>query len=433
MPPLHRAKPRIVTSLPGPNAAQWIARDSRVISPSYTPMYPLVVRRASGCIVEDVDGNRFLDMTAGIAVTSVGHSHPAVVKAIRRQAGRLIHMSGTDFHYEPQIELAERLAELAPGDGPKRVFFANSGTESVEAALKLARRHTGRQNVIAFFGSFHGRTYGSMSLSASKPLQREGFGPLVPGIYHAQYGNLESVRTLLPHTCPPHELAAIFVEPIQGEGGYIVPPDDFLAGLRAICDEHGALLVFDEVQSGIGRTGKMFASEHWNVVPDITCLAKGIADGMPLGAIVAHAHVMDWPRGSHASTFGGNPVSCAAALETLRLVETRYMERAQERGEQLVAGLHKLATEFELIKEVRGKGLMIGMEIQRDGKPAPQLRDAIVQAAFEHGMLILPCGPSTIRFCPPLCLRRGQVRLAVALLRKVILQLESQAQRVDAV
>ncbi len=298
------------------------------MSPSYTRVYPLVVRRAKGAMIEDMDGNRFLDFTAGIAVTNVGHSHPRVVAAIRKQAGRLVHMSGTDFYYAPQVKLAERLAEVAPGPDPKRVFFTNSGAEAIEAALKLARRHTGRNRVLAFLNAFHGRTYGAMSLSGSKTTQRRGFSPLVPDIHHVPYGDLPAVRTVLRTICPPDELAAIFVEPIQGEGGYIVPPPEFLPGLRELCDEHGVLLVLDEVQSGMGRTGKMFACEHWNVAGDIVCLAKGIANGLPLGAIVAKASVMDWPSGSHASTFGGNPVACAASLATLRLIEDRYRANA---------------------------------------------------------------------------------------------------------
>jgi 4-aminobutyrate aminotransferase len=413
---LHRDEPRIIGPLPGPKARAWLSRDDAVMSPSYTRTYPLVVRRAKMTMIEDLDGNRFLDFTAGIAVTAAGHSHPKVVDAIRKQAGRLIHMSGTDFYYTPQIKLAERLARLAPGDGPKRVFFTNSGTESVEAALKLSRRHTHRPRVIAFHGSFHGRTYGAMSLSASKPIQRRGFSPLVPEIHHARYGDLDSVRFLLKSTCPPDELAAIFVEPIQGEGGYLVPPADFLPGLREICDESGALLVLDEVQAGIGRTGRMFASEHWGVAGDIVCLAKGIANGLPLGVIVARADVMDWPPGSHASTFGGNPVACASALATLRLVEARYMANARRRGDQLMAALRDLAERHPSIKEVRGIGLMVGMEVQTGGAPDPDLRDRIIDLAFHRGLLLLPCGASTVRFCPPLCLTARQVEIGVEIL-----------------
>jgi 4-aminobutyrate aminotransferase len=417
MPGLGRSEPRIIGPIPGPRSASWLERDDRVMSPSYTRAYPLVVRRARGAMIEDMDGNRFLDYTAGIAVTNAGHSHPKVVAAIRKQAGRLVHMSGTDFYYTPQVRLAERLAAMAPGPEPKRVFFTNSGAEALEAALKLARWHTGRSRAIAFFGAFHGRTYGAMSLSGSKPLQRRGFAPLVPEIHHARYGDLDSVHALLRTICPPEELAAIFVEPIQGEGGYIVPPPDFLPGLRRLCDEHRVLLVFDEVQSGIGRTGKMFASEHWGVAGDIVCLAKGIANGLPLGAIIARASVMDWPSGSHASTFGGNPVACAAALATLHLVVRKYRRNAVRRGHELREGLIALALRFPFIKEVRGHGLMIGAEIQdSDGQPNPRLRDWIIDLAFHRGLLLLPCGPNTIRICPPLCLTRRQVEIGLTLL-----------------
>ena len=421
---LNQAVPRIVTPLPGPKAASWIARDDSVMSPSYTRAYPLVVRRALGAMIEDVDGNRFLDFTAGIAVTAVGHSHPAVVRAIRRQAGRLIHMSGTDFYYEPQIKLAETLARLAPGPDPKRVFFTNSGAESNEAALKLARRHTGRPRAISFLGAFHGRTYGAMSLSGSKPLQRLGFSPLVPEIHHAKYGDLESVRSLFRTICPAEETAAIFVEPIQGEGGYIVPPNEFLPGLRKLCDHHGILLVFDEVQTGIGRTGRMFASEHWGVAADIVCLAKGLANGLPLGAIVAKRDVMDWPSGSHASTFGGNPVACASALVTLRLVESKYRANADERGLQLKEALANLAYGHSCIKEVRGLGLMIGVEIQENGEASPRSRDRLIELAFHRGLLLLPCGPSTLRICPPLCLTSRQVDLGVRIFSETLDEFE---------
>ena len=429
MTPLHRDEPRILGELPGPRASAWLERDARVMSPSYTRVYPLVVRRALGAMIEDLDGNRFLDLTAGIAVTAVGHSHPKVVRAIRRQAGRLIHMSGTDFYYTPQIRLAEVLARIAPGAEPKRVFFTNSGAESNEAALKLARRHTGRIRALSFLGAFHGRTYGAMSLSGSKPMQRRGFAPMVPEIEHARYGDIESVKALLRSTCPPDELAAIFVEPIQGEGGYIVPPPDFLPGLRTLCDEHGILLVFDEVQTGFGRTGKMFACEHWGVAPDILCLAKGIANGLPLGAIVASAKVMDWPSGSHASTFGGNPVACAASLATIALVEEKYRHNAEVRGAQLRAGLESLGAEHpSMVKEVRGLGLMLGMEIQADGEPAPDLRDAIIDRAFHRGLLLLPCGANTVRFCPPLCLSARQVGIALEILGSVMMRVEEGAE-----
>jgi 4-aminobutyrate aminotransferase len=433
MTPLNRDVPRIVGPLPGPRSAGWLKRDDRVMSPSYTRAYPLVVRRARGAMIEDMDGNRFLDFTAGIAVTNVGHSHPRVVAAIRRQANRLIHMSGTDFYYPPQVRLAERLAALAPGPGEKRVFFTNSGAEAIEAALKLARRHTGRNRVMAFVNAFHGRTYGAMSLSGSKTMHRRGFSPLVPDIHHARYGDLESVDALLRNICPPDELAAIFVEPIQGEGGYIVPPPDFLPGLRRLCNEHGVLLVFDEIQSGMGRTGKMFASEHWGIAGDILCMAKGIANGLPLGAIVARSSVMDWPSGSHASTFGGNPVACAASLATIRLLESRYMRNAVERGAQLRDGLLALADRFSFIREVRGIGLMIGAEIQSEtGEPAPGLRDELIDMAFHRGLLLLPCGPSTVRFCPPLCLTPRQVTIGLDILTTTMEAAAAQNTRLKA-
>lgn len=419
--PLHRDEPRIRCPLPGPRSAAWLERDRRVMSPSYTRVYPLVVRRARGAMIEDMDGNRFLDFTAGVAVTNVGHCHPQVVAAITRQSRRLIHMSGTDFYYGPQVRLAERLAAVAPGSDPKRVFFTNSGAEAIEAALKLARRHTGRNRALSFMGAFHGRTYGAMSLSGSKPMQRRGFAPLVPEIHHARYGDLDSVHALLKTVCPPDELAAVFVEPIQGEGGYIVPPPGFLPGLRKLCDEHGALLVLDEVQSGFGRTGKLFASEHWGVEGDIVCLAKGIADGLPLGAIVARGSVMDWPRGSHASTFGGNPVACAAGLVSLRLIEKRYRANSQTRGDQLHSGLDVLAPRYPLIREVRGLGLMIGVEIQDEkAQPAPHLRDAVIDNAFHRGLLLLPCGASTVRFCPPLCLSARQVEIGLSIFESAL-------------
>jgi 4-aminobutyrate aminotransferase len=367
-------------------------------------------------------------------VTNVGHSHPKVVAAIRRQANRLIHMSGTDFYYVPQVRLAERLAALAPGPGEKRVFFTNSGAEAIEAALKLARRHTGRNRVMAFMNAFHGRTYGAMSLSGSKPMQRRGFSPLVPDIHHAQYGDLESVRALMQTVCPPDELAAIFVEPIQGEGGYIVPPANFLPGLRKLCDEHGVLLVFDEIQSGMGRTGKMFASEHWGVAGDILCMAKGIANGLPLGAIVAKGSVMDWPSGSHASTFGGNPVACAASLATIRLLEKRYIANANQRGRQLREGLAALADRYSFIREVRGLGLMIGLEIQSEtGEPAPGFRDELIDMAFQRGLLLLPCGPTTIRFCPPLCLTARQVEIGLKLLSSTMEEASGHVSSTEAI
>jgi 4-aminobutyrate aminotransferase len=431
--------PQIRTELPGPKARGLLDRDARFVSPSYTRIYPLVVERGSGAVIQDVDGNLFLDFTAGIAVTATGHCHPHVVAAITDQAHKLLHMSGTDFYYQPQIDLAQRLAETAPGKSPKRVFFTNSGAEALEAALKLARWHTGRSRAIAFFGAFHGRTYGAMSLSGSKLVHRRGFAPLVPDIHHVPYPRgchhtctvgdegCECVRqieeTVLKRIAPPEEVAAVFVEPIQGEGGYYVPPAGFLPALRAMCDRHGMLLVVDEVQSGMGRTGKLYAFEHWGVQPDIICLAKGIASGMPLGAIVARDEVMDWPSGSHASTFGGNPVSCRAALATLDLLEGGMMANATQRGEQLKAGLLRLKDRHAELGEVRGIGLMMAVDVVKDHHPYthdPALRDALVQSAFRHGLLLLGCGESAIRFCPPLCVSAAQVDKALELLDAVL-------------
>jgi 4-aminobutyrate aminotransferase len=434
----NRTVPSVKTPLPGRHALALLERDEQYMSPSYTRIYPLVCARGSGAVIEDVDGNLFLDFTAGIAVTSTGHCHPQVVAAIQDQAAKLLHMSGTDFYYQPQIDLAQRLAEVAPGVSPKRVFFTNSGAEALEAGLKLARWHTGRSRAIAFFGAFHGRTYGAMSLSGSKLVHRRGFSPLVPDIHHVAFPRgcqqCEDVvagcacvkqieETVLKRVAPPDEVAAIFVEPIQGEGGYQVSPPGFLPALRELCDKHGMLLVVDEVQSGMGRTGKMFAVEHWDVEPDIICLAKGIASGMPLGAIIARDNVMDWPPGSHASTFGGNPVSCRAALATLDLLQGEYIANASARGEQLRAGLRQLQHRFPEVGAVRGLGLMTAMDVVKSkstGVTDPVLRDQIVQAAFHHGLLLLGCGEGAVRFCPPLCITAAQVETALAILTTVL-------------
>jgi 4-aminobutyrate aminotransferase len=430
--------PDIRTGLPGPNGQALLLRDAKYVSPSYTRAYPLVVERGSGAVIRDVDGNLFLDFTAGIAVASTGHCHPHVVAAIKDQAEKLIHMSGTDFYYAPQIDLSQRLAEGGPGASAKRVFFTNSGAEALEAALKLARWHTGRSRAVAFFGAFHGRTYGAMSLSGSKLVHRRGFSPLVPDIHHVPYprgchgceapnAGCECVRqieeTLFRRTAPPEEVAAVFVEPIQGEGGYYVPPGGFLPALKEMCTRNGILLVADEVQSGMGRTGKMYAVEHWGVEPDIICLAKGIASGMPLGAIIARAEVMDWPSGSHASTFGGNPISCRAALATLDLLHGGYMENAAKRGEQLKKRLLDLKKSHAEIGDVRGLGLMVAADVVKAREPytlAPALRDAVVDAAFHRGLLLLGCGESALRFCPPLCVTAEQIETAVRILDEVL-------------
>jgi 4-aminobutyrate aminotransferase len=427
--------PHLRTDLPGPNARKLLDRDTAFVSPSYTRVYPLVVDQGSGAVIRDVDGNLFLDFTAGIAVCTTGHCHPDVVGAIRDQAGKLIHMSGTDFYYGPQIELAERLAALAPGKTPKKVFFSNSGAEAIESALKLARHHTRRSRLVAFFGAFHGRTYGAMSLSASKLPHRRGFSPLVPDIHHVPFPRncgdcgplsacacVREIEDVLFHrTAPPDEVAAIFIEPVQGEGGYHVAPPEFLRGLRALCDKHGILLVVDEVQSGMGRTGKMFAVEHSGVEPDIVCLAKGVASGLPLGAIVAKAEVMDWPPGSHASTFGGNPVACRAALATIDLLEREYMANADARGRQLRDGLRELMQRHDELANVRGLGLMTAVDVLTDaGELDPAGREAVVQGAFRRGLLLLGCGESGVRFCPPLCVTAEQVETCLRLLDEVL-------------
>jgi 4-aminobutyrate aminotransferase len=435
--------PLIKTTLPGPRAEALIARDRATVSPSYTRGYPLVIERASGSLVEDVDGNVFLDCAAGIAVNATGHSHPDVVAAIVEQAGRFLHMSGTDFYYEPQVRLAEELAAIAPFDGAAKSFFGNSGTEAVEASIKLARYATGRPNIIAFFGGFHGRTLGSLALTASKTVQRRGFEPFMPGVFHAPYADCYHCPLgFKPDTCAaecldfvenqlfaqlvsPDDVAAVIVEPIQGEGGYVIAPDQFLQRLRELTAKHGILLIADEVQSGMGRTGQMFAIEHARVQPDVVAIAKGIASGMPLGVSTARASLMTWPPGAHASTFGGNPVSCAAALVTIRLLKERLMANATDVGSHLLAGLRGLMEKHPAIGDVRGRGLMIGVEFVRDRttkEPAPELRNAVVNAAFRHGLLLLGAGKSSIRFSPPLVLTRAQADTALQILDKAIVE-----------
>jgi 4-aminobutyrate aminotransferase len=419
--------PDIKTDLPGPRAKALIDRDARYVSPSYTRDYPFVIARGQGAVVEDVDGNCFLDCAAGIAVNSTGVSHPDVVRAITDQAQKFLHMSGTDFYYEPQVRLAETLARIVPIDGDVRTFFANSGTETTEAAIKLARYHTHRQGVIAFFGAFHGRSLGALSLTASKSIQRRGFGPLLPGVFHAPYpdtyrfngsadacaeASLSFIRDqILVHLASPDEIAAVVVEPIQGEGGYIVPPAAFLQGLRDLTREHGILLVADEVQSGMGRTGRMFASEHFGLTADVVNIAKGIASGLPLGVTCARADIMAWPPGAHASTFGGNPVSCAAANATIALLEDSLVANAAEVGSYLMDRLRELQGKHALIGDVRGKGLMIGIELVRDRttkERAVEERNFLVQAMFYRGVLVLGAGRNALRLAPPLVLTKDQ-------------------------
>ena len=435
--------PDIRTELPGPKARDIIARDRAVVSTSYTREYPFVIAKGRGAVVEDVDGNVFLDCTAGIAVASTGHSHPDVVTAITEQAQKFLHMSGTDFYYELQARLGEEMSEIAPMSGPHRSFFSNSGTEANEAALKLAKFYTQRHNVIAFFGAFHGRSMGSLSLTASKVRQRQGFGPLVPGVYHAPYPDVYRSglspdatvdrcidfieQQLFVHLVSPDEVAAIVVEPIQGEGGYIVPPDSFLTRLRAIATQHGIQLIADEVQSGMGRTGKWFAIEHARVAPDIVTVAKGIASGLPLGVTTAPSIVMGaWPPGSHASTFGGNPVSCAAAIETLKLIRESLMKNAEVVGAHLMDGARALMEKHPLIGDVRGRGLMVGVELVRDRKTkerASSERDALVKECFTRGLLVLGAGRNAIRLSPPLVLTKQQADIALGILDEALTSL----------
>lgn len=435
--------PKLVTALPGPNARRIVEADDRLISPSYTRSYPLVAKRGRGVRVEDVDGNEFLDFAAGIAVVSTGHCHPEVVKAIQDQAAELIHMSGTDFYYESLVAMSERLSGIAPMPGPHRFYYGNSGAEAIECALKIARYHTGRQNIIAFLGAFHGRTMGALSLTASKPQQRRRFSPLMPGVTHVRYpyayrgcsgGPQEEEafalgcaryieEKLFRTTLPPEEVAAIFVEPIQGEGGYVVAPDIFLQELRRICDRYGILLVADEVQSGAGRTGKWWAIEHSGVQPDIVCMAKGIASGMPLGVCMTRAEIMDWKPGSHASTFGGNPVAIAAAIATLDIIEREGMANAAKVGGKMLERLKQWPKKHSIVGEVRGRGLMIGIEIvknQQNREPAGALRDRIVELAFERGLLILGCGETSIRLAPPLIVNEQETAIALDILEECV-------------
>ena len=433
--------PMIKTILPGPRARKLIEKDGTYVSPSYTRYYPLVVEKARGLWVHDVDENVFLDFTACIAVCATGHCHPRVIKAIKAQADLLLHMSGTDFYYRPQIVLAEKLARLAPGKGSKKVYFGNSGAEAVEAAFKLARWHTQRELNIAFYGAFHGRTMGALSLTASKTIQKKHYNPLVPGITHIPYAycyrcpynltypqcDLGCVKwvedTLFRTTIPPEEVAAIIVEPIQGEGGYVVPPPEFHMELYKIAQKYGILYVVDEVQTGMGRTGKMFAMEHFGIDPDIIALAKGIASGMPLGALTARAEIMDWEAGSHASTFGGNPISCQAAMVTIELLEEGLMDNAVVQGEYLMAKLREFQQSYECMGDVRGKGLMVAVEFVKDREskePAREWRNEIIKKAFQKGLLLLGCGENSIRFCPALTVTAEEINECLSIFDEVV-------------
>jgi len=427
--------PEIKTALPGPKAKQMLERDEKYISPSYTRSYPLVMKRGYGAMIEDVDGNVFLDFNAGVAVCALGHAHPEITEVIAKQASQFTHISGTDYYYPHQTALAEKLIEVTPGDFAKKVHYGNSGAEAMEGALKAAIYSTGRQKFIAFRGAFHGRTFGTLSLTASKFTQRKGFGPQALDVTHVPYANPirfplerragESVglrvaryieQTIFRTTVPPDDCAAIVVEPVQGEGGYVVPDADFLPELRRICDEHGIVLIVDEVQSGVGRTGKLWAIEHFGVTPDIICMAKAIGGGIPLGVTLAREDLMRWHVGAHASTFGGNPVAIVAALKTLELLENGVMQNAAEIGSYMIDRLRELKDKHEIIADVRGLGLMIGIEIVRDREtmePWADLRDNVVLECFNRGLILQGAGESAIRFSPPLIIDREQADFAI--------------------
>lgn len=438
-------RPEIKTALPGPKGRAIVEADAKFVTPSYPrPSFKLVAERAKGVWVEDVDGNVFLDCNAGVAVCSTGHCHPEVVRAIQDQAAELIHMCGTDYYYRQMPELAQKLDEIAPVPRPSRTHFANSGTEAVETALKLAMHATGREKFIAFFGGFHGRTLGSLSLTSSKAAQRVGFKRSVLDVVHVPYPNqyrnpfrddecdgggagqgaLNWIENrLFKTTTPPEEVAAIVVEAVQGEGGYLPAPVGFLNGLRRICDQHGIMLIVDEVQSGMGRTGKMFACEHYGVQADIVCIAKGVASGLPLGACVARADLMDWKPGAHASTFGGNPVAVAAALKTIELLERELIANSADVGAYLKRGLEKLMSKYDCIGDVRGLGMMIGVEFIKDRAtrtPDPELRDRVEVASFERGLILLGCGYNTIRWSPPLILTKENVDVALEIFDEAV-------------
>ncbi len=433
-------RPEIRITPPGPKAKEVLEADKAYISPSYTRDYPAVIEKGHGVWLWDIDGNKYLDLAAGIAVNSTGHTHPKVVEAIKQQAEKLIHVGGTDFYYEIQVRLAKKLSEIVPTSGERRkVFFANSGTEAVEGSLKLARYKTRRPLVIGFLGAFHGRTMGSLAITASKAVQRRYFAPMMPQVVHIPYPDpyrtpfgvapskvtdvvLEYLDRVFHTIAPPEDVAAVIAEPIQGEGGYVVPPDDFFSRLKAKLEEYGVLFIADEVQSGVGRTGKWFAIEHWGVKPDIIAIAKGIASGMPLGAFVASEDIMDWPPGSHGNTFGGNPVSAAAALATLEVLEP-ILPQVAEVGDYTLNLLRELQDEFEEIGDVRGKGLMIGIDFVKDRETKEyytEFRNAVIHEAFHRGLIMLPCGYSVIRISPPLIIQKHHIDVAVEILREAI-------------
>ena len=421
------AVPHIVTELPGPKARAHLEFDHQWTSPSLPRAYPLVPVRGEGCVIEDIDGNLFLDFNAGIAVTSTGHCHPEVVRAIQEQAAKLLHYSA-DFYLPSYAQLAAELARIAPMAEKSRVFLTNSGTEAVEGAIKLARLATGRQYLVSFLGAFHGRSYGSVSLTASKAKYHAGFGPMLPGVFHAPFGHVADLKwfdeVLFDRLVPPTEVAAIIVEPIQGEGGYVVPEDGFLQGLRRICDEHGILLIADEVQSGAGRTGKMWAIQNWDVEPDIVATAKGIGSGLPIGAFIGRESLMTrWGPGAHGTTYGGNPLGCVAALKTIELLEGGLMANARARGAELLAGLRDLRARFpSVIRDVRGIGLMIGVEFDSHERAA-----AAEWGAFQRGMLALEAGHTVVRLAPPLVITSEQVALGLKLFGEAVAEAAAKA------
>ncbi len=440
--------PKIVVTPPGPKARELVKKDERFISPSYVRFYPLVVESGKGCIIRDVDGNEYIDFNSGLACLNVGHSHPKVIDAIKRQCDRFLHYSNTDFYYNEVITLAEKLAEITPGNFEKKVYFGNSGTEAVEASIKLAKWHTRKQLFIGFINAFHGRTIGSLSLTASKPAQRRYFFPLMPGVNHVPYPYCYRCpfkqtypdchywcvdfidEFVLQKYAPPEDVAAIVFEPIQGEGGYVVPPPEYFQRLKKLADKYGILLIDDEVQSGIGRTGKWFAIEHWNVEPDIMCSAKALASGLPLGATIAKAKIMDWVGGSHASTFGGNPLSCVAAIAVIDVIkEERLLENATKQGTYILKRLEELREKSEIVGDVRGKGLMIGIEFVEDKdskKPAPQKVNEIMMRSWKRGVAVITCGISTLRIMPSLNITRELVDAGLEIIEDVVKEVEKE-------
>jgi 4-aminobutyrate aminotransferase len=440
--------PKIVVRPPGPKARELVKKDEAFISPSYVRFYPLAIESGSGCIVKDVDGNEYIDFNSGLACLNVGHSHPKVVEAIKRQSEKFLHYSNTDFYYRPVVNLAERICEVTPGQFAKKVYFGNSGTEAVEAAIKLSKWHTRKHQFIAFISAFHGRTIGALSFTASKPVQRRHFFPLLPGVTHVPYPYCYRCPFKLPHPdcnywcvdfidemvlqkhVPPEEVAGIIFEPIQGEGGYVIPPPEYFRRLKRIADKYGLLLIDDEVQSGVGRTGCWFAIEHWKVEPDIICIAKSIASGLPLSIVVSRARLMDWEEGSHASTFGGNPLSCIAALAVMDIIkEERLLENAAKQGKYVMKRLENLKEECEIIGDVRGKGLMIGIEIVEDKdtkKPAGEKAKEIMIRCWRRGVAIITCGASTIRITPPLVISKEIVDAGMEIIEDVIKEVDKE-------